>query len=421
MNQNLKRVAISLVASAFALSVSAFADGEPGDNKGPNAVQKGTDKLWLKLSGQVNRAVLYAQTDTTASTGNNHTDQEVFHVDNSAASTRITLDAGKSINDDLSLGATLQFQVQANPSDGVNFGLGKEASKESDSEASFKQRLADIYLKSHKWGTASMGRGWMAAALTTSVDLSDTDIVLYSGVGDIAGGLVFGKSVATATGGAAGTKVSQAFSTLEAFARKSRLRYDSPVWRGFQASASLAEFGDWDKEDHSDAALRYAEELNGVKVAAAVGYGRDNDNSNVYDFHTLTGSASALLPNGWNFTVAGAKKSPSNTSGTNHNQTFWYGKVGYIFNPFPFGKTALAVDYGKNDDVDGTVTVTGNVGRKGNESKAWGAAVVQHFASLATEGYLAFRNYDHDPDKTGRASAKAEDIQIVMLGARVKF
>ena len=49
--------------------------------------------------------------------------------------------------------------------------------------------------------------------------------------------------------------------------RTELVRYDSPTWQGFTASASIAEAG-----DYWGTMLRYANEFNGVRVAAGIGY-----------------------------------------------------------------------------------------------------------------------------------------------------
>ncbi len=54
--------------------------------------------------------------------------------------------------------------------------------------------------------------------------------------------------------------------------RTELVRYDSPTWHGFIYSASIAEAGDyWGNM------LRYANEFNGVRVAAGIGYERSKD------------------------------------------------------------------------------------------------------------------------------------------------
>ena len=45
--------------------------------------------------------------------------------------------------------------------------------------------------------------------------------------------------------------------------RRNRVRYDTPTFAGFTASAS------WGEDDDYDIALRYAKEFNGLRVAAA--------------------------------------------------------------------------------------------------------------------------------------------------------
>ena len=64
----------------------------------------------------------------------------------------------------------------------------------------------------------------------TRIDLSDTDLLNYASVGDIAGGLLFAQDDAYTT-----TDVSSAFTDFDP-GRQNRVRYDTPVFAGLTAS-----------------------------------------------------------------------------------------------------------------------------------------------------------------------------------------
>ncbi len=84
----------------------------------------------------------------------------------------------------------------------------------------------------------------------------------------------------------------------------------------------------------------------------------------------------------------------------------YYVKGGYQFQPFTFGKTALAVDYGLTDDL----------AADGDEFTTWGIFGVQKIDKIATELYFGYRNHGLD-----RPGVSVDDIDVIVGGARVKF
>ena len=84
----------------------------------------------------------------------------------------------------------------------------------------------------------------------------------------------------------------------------------------------------------------------------------------------------------------------------------YYVKGGYQFQPFAFGKTALAVNYGITDDL----------AADGDEFATWGIFAVQNVDKIATELYFGFRSHELD-----RAGVPIDDINVGVFGARVKF
>jgi hypothetical protein len=72
------------------------------------------------------------------------------------------------------------------------------------------------------WGKISLGKGSTPSDGTAELDLSKTDVVQYSGIADIMGGLKFRDSNDDLTS----IKVEDAFFNLDGLSRKNRVRYD---------------------------------------------------------------------------------------------------------------------------------------------------------------------------------------------------
>ncbi|KAJ54581.1 hypothetical protein ACMU_17905 [Actibacterium mucosum KCTC 23349] len=362
-----KKSIVSLSALAAALSATmvapAFAEG--------TSIKSKTGKSEVVFYGQINRGILFAD---------NGTEDEVFFVDNDNSSTRFGFEAKHSAGA-LSFGAKLELQVESNSTGGgIDFG-------NTNGSLGISERVADLYV-SGAFGKIFLGQGSSASDGSSEADLSGTGVVAYSGIGDLAGTLSFNNS------GGFGVTVGDVFSNFDGLGRNDRLRYESPSFGGFTFGASIA------SDDAFDIAANWAGEFDGFEVAAAASYVDPGDASGVDEQYSA--SASILLDNGLNFTVAGGEQE---LAAGGPNPTFGYVKAGYQADIFSVGKTAFSVDYYEGDDV----------GFAGTESTSYGIAAVQKFDDLGLEAYAAFRNYEFD------SAANDDDLTAVLLGARLKF
>ena len=163
---------------------------------------------------------------------------------------------------------------------------------ESEGSVDFNDRVMEAVFNSKSLGKVSIGQGSTASDSASEVDLSGASVVAYSSVADLAGGLFFFDDDADDL---SGIRVKDVFSNLDGMGRADRVRYDTPTFFGFTASASTAE------DQQNDAALRWGAEMAGFQAGAAVAYSEPDGSD-----HRINGSASALhLDTGLNLTVAG--------------------------------------------------------------------------------------------------------------------
>ncbi len=191
-------------------------------------VTSGKDDVKLSVSGQVNRGVLFAD---------NGDDSEFFHVDNDNSSTRVRFIGTGPLTDDISVGTQIEVQFESNSTAAIDFNQDSPAGPNS-----FTERKLELYADSKRLGRLWVGQGDTASNATSEVDLSGTAVVAYSGIGDMAGGLEFGKD----STGAIGPQIKDVFSQMDGLSRDDRLRYDTPSFGGFKASASAIDGGSWD-------------------------------------------------------------------------------------------------------------------------------------------------------------------------------
>lgn len=339
-------------------------------------VTSGQERIKVAISGQINRAI------NVADDGD---ETKVYHVDNDNSSTRIRFVGTGQVSEDFTIGTNLEVELQSNDSSNIS------QTNESEGSVSFNDRVAEVYFKSEALGMVSIGQGWTASDSTSEVDLSGASVIAYSSVSDLAGGLFFFDNDADAL---TNIQVKNVFSNLDGLGRKDRLRYDTPEFYGFMASASAIE------DQQYDVALRWGAEVAGFRAGAAVAYSDPKNRD-----YRINGSASAIhLDTGLNLTFAAGVDKPD--EGGRDDGTFWYLKGGWLADHFDFGKTALVVDY----------TETADISADGDDGQSYGFFVVQNLADYGTEFFGGVRVYDLDS-----SGLDTDEIIVGNFGTRVKF
>lgn len=85
---------------------------------------------------------------------------------------------------------------------------------------------------------------------------------------------------------------------------------------------------------------------------------------------------------------------------------FYYGKLGYQWEPFSVGLTALSIDYGNYNDI----------AANDDDGDTFGVQFVQTVSDWSTEFYMGYRLY-----KLESTGTDYEDINALLTGARFKF
>lgn len=347
----------------------------PPPSPAPAGLTPGNDKLKLAISGQINRAI------NVVADGSGTT---LYHVDNNVSNSRFRLVGSTALSQDLTLGTRLEMAFTADESSKV--------SQDNQAPGTYlNARWADISLASKSFGTLSLGKGYTASYFTAGSDLSQTDIVLYSSVADIAGGMKFRQKDGQLTA----ISLSDVFTDYDGLNVKSRLRYDSPAFCGFSVSGSLV------SGQRSDLGLRWGGEGYGIRAAASFGLAnpRIEDSGLQYD-----GSLSLLhTATGLNLTLSSGKLEKKAAK----DAFSYYAKLGWLTALTSLGSTAFGVDLSRAE----------NSPTPGDRGTSVGAAVVQEFKKIATELYLQYRIYSLTPADT----TLLHDMTVGTLGVRVKF
>lgn len=336
----------------------------------------GGDRFKLAISGHVNRMV---------SIIDDGRETDTYHVDNDASESQVRFVGTARVNDDVTLGGTIELSIAPNKSGNLD-----QLNQEQNNI--FDQRKAEITLDSKRWGKLWMGKGDTASYGAGAVDLSGTDAISYSVIADLAGSVFFRESD---SGKLTDLRIFQAFNSFEGLNRASRLRYDTPRFNGFRASTSFV------SEDRYDAALRWGGQGYGIKAAGGVAIADPKiDNADLQ----YNGSFSVLHEDtGLNATLAiGLLERDGQDDGENY-----FGKIGVIKKLFPVGDTAFSIDY----------TSSLNLPTSTDDGYSYALAAVQQFDDYGSELFAIYRSHSLDRD----SGPDVDDIDVISVGARVKF
>jgi predicted porin len=325
------------------------------------------------ISGQVNRAALYADDGTSA---------KWFFVDNDNSSTRFRFRGSNDFENDWKVGFLWEVEMQSNASNKVAM------TDDSDlGDVTFNERHMEVWIE--KWGRLRLGQGDTASNGTSEVDLSGTAVAAYSSVGDVGGNFEF-RDGSDKTG----ITVGASRNNFDGISRRDRVRYDTPRWAGFFASGSIEGNSEW------DLAARYAGDFGWARLAAAAGYadyGTSSDSKDGTRDGNFSSSASMLFDFGLNLTASYAFRDQDGTNPWN-----LFGKIGYQF----LKKHAASIQYSR----------TKNLLNKDNKGDTFGVGYVfTPWKSVELYGtyYLHMLDLDQGSDP--------DDINIFMTGARVRF
>jgi hypothetical protein len=165
--KNQKKTTLTILSAVLVLSAAA--------NASALEIKSGSDKVQLKLYGELDRAIMYADD------GNQ---DKFFHVDNTNSETRIGLAGEVAASPCLTVGSTIELKWQDNPAAAVSM-------EEESISGEFEEELVDVYFEGRDFGKISLGFGGMASHGSSEVDLSGTDLAGNVGVADVGGGLFF--------------------------------------------------------------------------------------------------------------------------------------------------------------------------------------------------------------------------------------
>lgn len=348
----------------------------------------------VELYGQVNKG-LFAHDDGL--------DTNVSVVDNSLSTTRFGFKGAQALDNGLTASVLFEGEMASNPSSAMHQNSASGSTGTSTAPAfstpSFAERQARVGL-SGNFGGVYLGQQSTAIDGVLTQDLTGAQDVMTADYARIGGGLEFRAD--TAAHGLTGNTVASLTSSI-AQSRDDSVRYDSPIFAGFQGRVSVAQGGD------SEAAVFYDGAAGDFKIKGAAGVRMVNNRTtaaagaaNNTDEITAA-SISVAHSSGLAGTLAYTGQNLNNKTAGADEAKSWYAKVGYAWDAFE-----VAADYGNSDNFSSATAADNNL-------KAVGLGAQYNLGNGVSVAGL-YRNYDAKLTGTN-----TDNIDLYGVNMRVKF
>jgi len=336
--------------------------------------RKGNRKMKLVVSGEVSKAILWH--DITGLVGAD----KLRVIDNPNSGTKLRFAGDAQISPGVKAGFLVEIGIDETA--GNLLGAGSLIDD-------MTVRHSAVWLEGAV-GKISVGRTSTATDGIVEIDLGNTNIAslpmsveplwTYSGIPGLGLGI---RNPVGFDGG-----------------RSNIVRYDTPTFAGVYASASWGGGQSASGDDVWDAALRYAGEFAGFRVAAGAGYRVEKFSTfGSAEMKTLAGSASVMhVGTGLFANLAAGQQDDHPLWG---DVQMWHARGGWSKNITGLGATSFFGEYADHKLKSLSV-----------DSSFWGAGIVQAVDAAAMDVFVSYRQYD---------IGGAFDASTFMGGARIKF
>lgn len=363
--------------------------------------------LALKLSGQLNRAVVWHSNGKNSNT---------VHADLDSSPSRLTITAVGKISEQTKIYAVIEEAFEPNSTDRIDV-------HDANDSQPFTHRKMEVYIDDAKWGRLFVGQGSTASDGTMEdVDMSGTGVVSAgSSLSFMGAGIQFFDSTTNAKATLNGQRmiIETVFDSGDGLFRRNRIRYDTPDFYGLRLQTSHYYRG---RNDNWDVAFKYAGMANGIKIGAQGAYLRRLSRtvsvpggSTPAKYQQFNGSVGVLFTNGISFFLSALHRDWK--SRRTHNGSIYFAKLGYQQSFIEAGKTAFAIDYGQYKNLIFDTRPQNE--RDQYKGTSYGFMVVQCLDRIATELFVSGRLYELDGPS--HQAARYKKAKVVLSGMRVKF
>ena len=346
------------------------------------------EQTWrFNVSGQINMGILALDDGENSSQHG----QNILFVTNDSSPSNIHFNAYNEYTSDLILGANVEYECQANSS------LFVSQDDPSYYDPHLSEKILEFYFNSTKYGKISFGRGPSSCYGASEMDYSGTELVSTSGSYHTSGGLKFRDENNSKE--FSDTRINSAFYNFNCGYNYIRLRYDAPLFYGYEASASFIEGSRWDLGLHKD-----FDPVLGVKSKASLAHAHSRSITST-PFHQFTGSIAFLHEEtGLNLSLSGGTRNINDAPNTPH---YYYTKLGLLQKHFQCGSTAISIDHYHGKEFNS----------KKSHSRANTLGIVQKVDNMNADFYFntSLHKFNDQTD------VKYNNILSAIIGARIYF
>lgn len=401
------------------------------------AARKGNRKVSLTISGLVNETLMY---------WDDGRETNAYVVTNETKRTRVAFTGSAKIDPSWTAGYNLELGPRGDRMDrkDQNDTVGTGA-------FSIDVRYSYWFIRNKSLGQVAMGLQPTASDTITEITVANTNHFARPAptqqIGDGGRGYLLRLQDGSLSSLAFGDIVTQGVNgTPGEGHRLNAVRYDTPEFAGFVASAS------WGEDDVWDVALRYKGELGGFKLAAGIGYAEWTNSlrgcaqgtaAGDFDCEELGMSASVMhIDTGLFVTGAFGYRKDNNigvlyagAANADDTQDFYFVQAGIEQKWFSIGKTTIFGEFWNENAGAGLTSdglqldvsdLKGGPRMSQSEISVWGAGINQTLAE-GVDVYLSYRHVNADVftsadgGRTGETKVEIEPFQYVTAGAAIKF
>lgn len=423
----------AMPASAADLSGGAYADLEERIAElESTTARKGNRKVSLTVSGLVNEALLF---------WDDGQESNAYVVTNEDAQSRVRFLGEAEIAKGWKAGYLLEIGIRGSRGDRVD----QDTADGGSAADQISTRHSAWWLSSKDYGKLWLGLTSDAADGITEINLANTNHFASSNkqfAGDGGNGfLIFdnsGNAIPLGPTGSSSLRWGNVSSPPGAAQqigeghRENLVKYETPTFGGFVASAS------WGEDDIWNIALRYKGEFSGFQLAAGIAYSEINrNNQNTWrrgagDTDEL-GLSASLLHTGTGLYVTGAYGQLTDDgvpANLNDESEFYFVQAGIERKFLPVGKTTIFGQYWQTDRGAWGKPLAGGGGEivtidgdevTGSTYEGWGLGVNQNLNEVF-DLYLVYNHTTADISTTaGKLTGIEDEFQYVIAGAQIKF
>ncbi|MBI2584799.1 MAG: hypothetical protein HYW28_02815 [Rhodospirillales bacterium] len=347
------------------------------------------NKNKLVVSGQVARAMYYLD-------DGQH--EQLFNSTGNTPNTRIRWVASGTLNENVTAGALIEFDVQTSNTGGSFAVSGNDVDAD---KTNWSIRHQYVWVNHKKFGRVSFGQTDAAANGNTEFTLAGisgtTPNTIWQG-----GGAQFLETGTTATGSFTGITPGGVITMNDFTSRTDVIRYDTPTFMGFGLAVSL------DGAGGGEIGARYTGKIGAFNLIGAVGYSELSAKGNTdYD---LGGSIAVRHESGINASFhIESRPDERPSSATVADPFMWAVTAGYQAKIFTAGGTNFRGMYNRSL----------HAGVRSDQGEGWGIDVAQSFDAIGASLTLIYRNYDYENNRIGHRTI--DSIDVIGLQAIFNF